>query len=246
MKESLYSCEKAKRTDPWHTVLTSSQGNTRPAAHMSVAQKEVSIQMEWPFCTLQFCGWDPTLGDALISIHSTFRFQTFPKPRNRPNPYFTMLNVILYYTFYYTYTSAATVQLRHPGLFTKRALSKFGERKKQETACVLTHTVTCSAFFTIYFSPIISQLVPIFYCMFSPVMCGTESDLMRACLSEYCPLFYHLSVLYCILTLCLLHCSFVFVSLFCSRRAEKCYSISLRCVQIVIVPFSQTNFSPAL
>lgn len=33
--------------------------------HSSLSAVEVSIPMKWPFCTLLFCGWDPTLGDAL-------------------------------------------------------------------------------------------------------------------------------------------------------------------------------------
>lgn len=56
---------------------TSSQG----IAICVLSVVEVSIQMKWPFCSLQFCGWDPTLGDAL-------NFHPFPSetPDTFQNP----------------------------------------------------------------------------------------------------------------------------------------------------------------
>jgi len=48
-------------------LLTSSHSTTMSVCIYEWNRKRVSVQREWPFCSLQFCGWDLTLVDALDS-----------------------------------------------------------------------------------------------------------------------------------------------------------------------------------
>lgn len=139
-RESLYSSEKAKRTDPWHTVLTSSQGKTRPAC-----THECSTERSFHSDGVTFLhstvlrlgphpGWCLDFHPLHIQIPDISKTQKQTKPLLHHAKCYTLLHFLLY---------LYTVQLRCPGLFTKCALSKFGERKKQETASFLLTHLLC-------------------------------------------------------------------------------------------------------
>lgn len=132
-------------------------------------QQPVSIQMKWPFCTLKFCGWDPTLGDALdfhpFPTESPDTFQT-PERDQLPAAPCQMTSYLC------SYRTAAVLWI----------LLTVGSQyvwRKWETASNCWFLPRLLWLYTTYFSHTRSQSVPIFYCIVCQLMCECESLLMR-------------------------------------------------------------------
>lgn len=87
-------------------------------------EKVVSIQKEWPFCALQSCGWDPTLGDA---VDFCLLPTEIPKPKKTdqlPAPLCQMLS-------YFSYCHGGVHLKNWVILRTCGVISNFGENDKQ-------------------------------------------------------------------------------------------------------------------
>lgn len=144
--------------------------------HSSLSAVEVSIPMKWPFCTLLFCGWDPTLGDALdfhpFPNEAPDTFQT-PERDQLPAAPCQMTSCSCGYrtaAAFWTPLSVRWEETRH-GLKTL-----FFSR-----SCCGGAPLTSPMLFSF------SQLGPILYCIVRQFMCESESLLMRVlyCLSAW-------------------------------------------------------------
>lgn len=142
--------------------------------HSSLSAAEVSIPMKWPFCTLLFCGWDPTLGDALdfhpFPIEAPNTFQT-PERDQLPAALCQMTSLSCGYRTAAVFWTPLSVSWEK----TRNCLKTFYSR-----SCCGCAPLTSSMLFY-------SQLGPIFYCIVRQFMCESESLLMRVlyCLSAW-------------------------------------------------------------
>lgn len=133
--------------------------------HSSLSAVEVSIPMKRSFCTPLFCGWDPTLGDALdFHPFPTESSDTFQTPERGQLP-----------------PASCQMTSRSCGYCTAAAFWTALSESLRENQKLLENIYFLLLLWlrTTYFSHAFSQLGPIFSCIVCQFMCESESLLMR-------------------------------------------------------------------
>lgn len=155
---------KHRRTNPQPTLLTSSQGTKSSVWNRVNQRKKFPFGWNDLFRALQFCGWDPTLGDALnfypfpAEIPDTFQN---PETDQLPAPPCQMLS-------YFCCYCRALASASGTRLFSEDVVPSVSS-DKMRVFQFFSDSCICSGFSS--FFPPLSV-----WCICSPVICLSESQ----------------------------------------------------------------------